>query len=229
MSSIVFDTGPIITLTTNNLLWLLEEMKKHYDGDFVITSSVHRELIDRPLTTKKFKFEALQVLRCVKDNVLTVLDDKKFRNEVMSLLDIANNSFFARGKPMRIVHYAEISSLVAAMKLKADAFVVDERTTRLLIENPPNLKKVVERHLHMDVKLNSKKFSEFKKKVKDIKPIRSIEMITVAFEMGLLDKYLPPMEDSKKVLLQSLLWGSKLNGCAVSTAEIDRIVALEKL
>ena len=70
MRSIVFDTGPIISLTTNNLLWLLEPLKKKYKGHFHITSDVKRELIDRPLQTKKFKFEALQVMHIIKKGIL---------------------------------------------------------------------------------------------------------------------------------------------------------------
>ncbi|HLC64582.1 MAG TPA: hypothetical protein VJI46_00490 [Candidatus Nanoarchaeia archaeon] len=227
MSSIVFDTGPIITLTTNNLLWLLEEMKKYYKGDFIITSSVHHELIDRPLASKKFKFEALQVMKCIDDGTLKVIDDSETRVVTVHLLDLANKSFVARGNYMRIVHYAEISSLAAAIKMNSDAFIVDERTTRMIIENPERLRSLFEERLNTKIKVEEDNLAEFRKAAKNIKPIRSVELITVAFEKGLLDKFLPPPPNQKKILLESVLWGAKLNGCAVSTQEIDNILEIE--
>ena len=58
MKSIVFDTGPIISLTLNNLLWIIEPLHDRFGGEFYITKAVYKELIDRPLSTKKYKFEA---------------------------------------------------------------------------------------------------------------------------------------------------------------------------
>ncbi len=81
MKVIVFDTGPIISLTTNNLLGLLTNLKEKYKGSFYITGAIRRELIERPLETKKFKFEALQVIRCVGADVLEVSDSKELRNK----------------------------------------------------------------------------------------------------------------------------------------------------
>ena len=43
MRSIIFDTGPIISLVTNNMLWLLEPLKKQFKGEFYITKSVKKE------------------------------------------------------------------------------------------------------------------------------------------------------------------------------------------
>ena len=63
---IIFDTGPVISLTTNNLLWVLDSLKKQYKGNFYITPTVKRELVDTPIQSKKFKFEALQVMHCIK-------------------------------------------------------------------------------------------------------------------------------------------------------------------
>ncbi len=60
-----------------------------------------------------------------------------------------------------------------------------------------------------------------------MKVIRSTELIAVAFEKGMLDKYLPPYPDSRKILLQAVLWGAKLNGAAITRREIDTVVKLE--
>ena len=65
MKTIVFDSGPIISLAMKNLLWTLEPLKKEFGGEFYIPYGVKKELIDKPLQGKKYKFEALQVLRLI--------------------------------------------------------------------------------------------------------------------------------------------------------------------
>lgn len=227
MKVIVFDTGPIISLTTNNLLGLLTNLKEKYKGSFYITDAIRRELIERPLETKKFKFEALQVLRCIHANVLEVFSSKELRKKTIHLLDLANTCFSARGKFLRIAHFAEISGVTAAILNNAEAFVVDERNTRLLIEDPDRLKEILGKKLHTSIVANKKKLSEFKEMTKKMKLIRSVELVSVAYELGLLDKYLVNIPEPRKTLLDAVLWGVKLNGCSVSDREIEEIVRME--
>ena len=52
MRSIIFDTGPIISLTMNNLIWTLKHLKRQFKGDFLITPAVKKELIEKPFRTK---------------------------------------------------------------------------------------------------------------------------------------------------------------------------------
>ena len=225
MKAIVFDSGPVISLTVNNLLGLLTSLKERYNGCFSITDSVRKELIERPLETKKFKFEALQVLRCIKFDVLTVHESP--RDLTIKLLDLANKAYIAKGNCVQVVHYAEMSSLAAAILNEADAFVVDERNTRLLLEEPERLAEILSRRLHTEKKVNKKNLDELRRLAKGIRLIRSVELITVSFEMGLLDKYVVDIPNARKTLLEAVLWGVKLNGCSVSEEEIDEILKIE--
>ena len=70
MKSIILDSGPIISLALNNLLWLFEKVKTDYKINFYITESVKKELVDIPITKKRFKFEALQVMNLIKKGTL---------------------------------------------------------------------------------------------------------------------------------------------------------------
>ncbi len=227
MKVIVFDAGPIISLTTNNLLGLLTNLKERYKGSFYITNAVRRELIERPLETKKFKFEALQVLRCINSGILEVFDSKELRDKTLHLLELANKCFSVEGNPMQIVHFAEMSGIATAILNNAEAFVVDERNTRLLIEDPDRLKEILSKRLHMGISVNKKNLDEFRDMTKGVKLIRSIELVTIAYELGLLDKYLVNIPDAKRTLLEAVLWGVKLNGCSVSENEIEEIVGME--
>ncbi|MAH32955.1 hypothetical protein CL615_01040 [archaeon] len=228
MKSIVFDTGPIISLTMNNLLWILEPLKKMGNANFYITDSVKKELVDTPLNkTKRYKFEALQVLNHIDNGTLEVIENSEIKKQTSKFLDIANNCFRAFGHNMNLVHYAEMSAIALYIQKKADAFVVDERTTRQLIENPVKLLNILRHKLHTKVEDNKSSLSEFRKITQNVSIIRSVELVTVAYEKGLLDRYIANIPDSKKTLIESILWGVKLNGCAVSKREIEQIMRIE--
>jgi predicted nucleic acid-binding protein len=224
---IVFDTGPIISLATNNLLWILEPLKKEFDGEFLIPECVKKELIDRPLKGKRFKFEAMQVLSLMNRGILKLVEDPEVKAESKRLLDLANRIFKAKGNWMQLVHEAEIQAVALDKITDAAAFVVDERTMRMLIEYPEKLRKIMEHKLHLNIEIDKKNLAEFKKSTRDIDMIRSTELVTIAFEKGLLDKYLPNLPNPRKELLESVLWGVKLNGCSISEMEINKILKIE--
>ncbi len=229
MKTIVFDTGPVISLTMNNLLWVLEPLKKMGNASFCITDSVKKELVDTPLNkTKRFKFEALQVLDCIESGTLEVIDNDGIKSQSAKILDVANSCFRAFGHNISLLHEAEVSSFALYLQKNADALVMDERTARLLIENPKRLFHLLRHNLHTDVEQNKKSMKEFEKITQSIKIIRSVELATLAYEKGLLDKYLADIPDSRKTLLESVLWGIKLSGCAVSRKELEQIIRIEK-
>lgn len=227
MKSLIFDAGPIISLATNNLLWILEPLKKKFNGKFYLTEAVKFELVDKPLETKKFKFEAIQVERLIESETLEIVDNSFIRQETPILLSTANEIFKAYNNYIKIVHFAEISVIAAAVNLNADAVVLDEKTTRFLIENPKMVLEILRKTLHTSVSINENNLSTFKNTVKNIKTIRSTELVAIAYEQGLLNEYITKIPDARKNLLESVLWGVKLNGCAVSKEEIEQILKVE--
>ncbi|MFQ5474425.1 MAG: hypothetical protein ACE5DM_01185 [Candidatus Nanoarchaeia archaeon] len=227
MKSIAFDTGPVISLTTNNLLWLLSDLKKEFGGEFLVTDSVEDELISKPLRTKKFKFEALQVKKIISEGILRKFSHDGLNELADSLYQVANSIYSIRGRTVSIVQYAEMEVLAAALLDNSVAIVIDERTTRKLVEDPKALENILKHKLHAKVWLNERMLKRFQSLVKGVRIIRSVELVTIAFEKGLLDKYLPGGSDGRRTLLESILWGVKLHGCSVSHIEIDKIVKLE--
>jgi predicted nucleic acid-binding protein len=73
------------------------------------------------------------------------------------ILSTLNNSFLARGEFMHIIDEGEAScmalSLLATEKKIENVIVVDERTTRMICENPENLRRLFENKLHTKVSL----------------------------------------------------------------------------
>ena len=77
--------------------------------------------------------------------------------------------------------------------------------------------------------VNEDNLKAFSDSMKNIKLIRSVELVTMAYELGLLDRYIiKEIENAKETLLDSVLWGVKLNGCAVSRKEIEQILKIER-
>jgi len=231
MKSLVFDTGPIISLTLNNILWVLESLKEKFDGEFYITPAVYKELIEKPLSTKKYKFEALQILPLITRNILKLMDHDDIRNKAQSLLDIANNTYRARGNPIKIVHSGEMEAIACALVMNSDTLVIDERTTRVLVESPQSLEKHLERKLHTHVEVNHDNKDRLQQEFGHLKVIRSFELATIAFEMGLLNMFIQKSEESivpnlRRAVLEGVLWGVKLNGCSVKREDIDKMLEI---
>lgn len=221
MTKIILDSGPVISFALNRILWLFEKAKQQFGMEFFITEEVKRELIDNPLASKRFKLEALQVLRLIKTGVIEVIHDPSINQEAVSLLDLANSSFSAYNTPLHIVHLPEVTAIVAMLKYDADVVMIDERTTRYMIEKPERLKHVMFHRLHAKVSLNRPSLNELQARTKGLKMIRSAEFAAVSFEKGLFDEYLPDLPNAKEVLLDALLWGLKLSGCAISERDLE--------
>ncbi len=227
MKTIIFDTGPIISLTTTNLLGILEEFKKK--ANLAITIGVKRELVDRPLETKRFKFEALQVQSLIDRGILTVLKDEAITKKSQELSNLANSILSAHGQNIKIVQIGEMETIAAALLYKADTIAVDERITRTLLENPHGLHLLMEKRLHMQLKHDQKLLRDWEEATRHINVIRSIELVTIAYEQGLLDKFIVDIPNARRELLESILWSVKLNGCSVTEDEMDVIVKSEKV
>ena len=170
---------------------------------------------------RRFEFEALQVMKFIREGVLEVYSAVPKRR-VESLRSLANTSFMVDKKPMEILQSGEMESVASALETSA-AVVMDERTLRLFIENSSEMKKLLEMRFQKNVTANPQKIKEFSSQLKGVPIIRSIELVAVAYTMGLLNSYVPPQKDGKDLLLDSVLWATKYNGCAVTEHEIEEI------
>jgi len=219
MKSLVFDTSSIISIVTNSLLNVLPELKQDFNGDFFIPEAVKKELVDRPLKTRKYGFEAMLVTKTIEDGNLKI-NKKRMQKNVFQLY---NQMYMAKGKTIKIVHKAEIDALSLAIAIGADGYVVDERTMRLVIEDPEKLRFLLEKKLHTKITINKKIMRELLKITKNIKIIRSTELMVIAHERGLLKNYISDKYTTKEQI-ESLLWGLRLKGCSISTDEINKVV-----
>lgn len=214
---LIFDAGPLISLTMNGLLPILEKLKKEFNGDFILTPSVKRECIDRPLNIRKYELEALNIQNLLEKGVLTqsskYIPNNKLLRETHKIMKNANTSFVADEK-IQLIHEGEAACLAFSKLCKCEnVIVMDERTTRLLIENPGNLKKLMERKLHTHISVKTQKLKNFE----NYKIIRSSELLFLAYKKNLFE-----IKKDKK-LIDALMYGLKYKGTAISSREIDEM------
>lgn len=223
MKSLFFDSGPLMSLTMNNLLGILPPLKEKFGGEFYITPAVRKELVERPLEIKRFEFEALQILKLLREGTLKLYE--KPLKGVMDLSTYANKSIVAKDKGccMEIIHGGELETVAASLQEGSDIVAIDERTIRLLMENSEELKSLIEARLHERVVLDRKMAGQFQSLIKGMKVIRSAELVGMAYQFGILDNYLPPLKSGREILLDSVLWGLKLKGCAIIGEEIEEL------
>jgi hypothetical protein len=218
-----FDAGPIITLTMARMIDILKPLKEKFGGKFYITPAVYKELVEEPITIRRFKFEALQVKKLIKEGVLEIYNNVP-NTKVASFTNLSNKLYAADKKWMEVIQAGEMSIVVAALKEKTP-IAMDERTMRLLIEDPTSLKTLLERRSRKKVISSQANINKFSSLVKGVVIIRSIELASLAFKLGLFDSYALPGATGKKELLDAILWNAKFNGCAVTENEIEELKA----
>ena len=220
MKSLVFDASTVITLAMNNMLWLIKPLRKQFKGEFYVSDSVKKEILINPMKSKKFRLEAIQVKQILDAGDLKV---RSFTDGIIEIEDLVNHLYKARGKWLRIMHAGEIGAMILARNIQADALVVDERTTRVLIENPDWLAEILSKKMHTPVKIHYGNMDKFKRWLGKLKVLRSVELGVAAYELGLLDIY---KIENKKDVLYAYLWAVKLRGCSVSETEIDDVLKI---
>jgi hypothetical protein len=242
MKYLVFDAGPIISLTLNGMLGVVERLKENFDGEFILTPAVRREVVERPMKIKKFKLEALQVADLIDKGIFKmssgIISDNKLDREMKKILKSANGVLrsSATGEKIKIIQEGEASCLAFVSLVRdTSVIVIDERTTRMLIESPSNLESMMENKLHMPLDSALDLISG----LKNFKFIRSAELLYVAWKKGLilarnsvpskLGTGVPSSSGNgkeNKEVLDALLYGTKFKGCAISSGEIEEMKRL---
>ena len=206
MSHIILDSGPVISHSLNDLLWLFDKVKDYYGTEFSMTEAVKREVIDHPLAGKRFKLEALQVMHLMKKGTFKVISNPDIDALAKEMLEIANLCYYGRNQPLQLVHYAELTAVSAAVINKADAVMIDERTTRYMFEKPEKLRNILQHKLHTPIEIDKAAVLRLRKLARNVKFTRSAEFAAVCFEKGLL--------------------ALKLNGCAISNKDLSTLMRL---
>ena len=218
--TLIIDAGPIINFAMNGLLHILEDLKKEFKGDFIITKEVKKEVIDKPLTIKRFELQAIQINDLFKRGVIKHADISaeqvnELRKKREQLIQVANNTFRTKKRYVHLIDKGEAAALALSSMLPDNPpLVIDERTTRMLCENPDNLKKLLEKKLHTSIKANKSNYKNFE----GYRIIRSTELVYLACKRNLFKIKHPQ-------ILEGALYGVKFKGCSVSEKEVQQMAS----
>ncbi len=225
MKALVFDSSSLISLSINGLLEELKKLKKIFNGEFIITQEVKKEVIDTPIKRKEYELEALKIKNLIDESCLNMpnkigIQDKEITGLTIKFMELANTMFTGDKNEISLIQLGEASCLALGKILNEkkikNVLVVDERTTRMLVEKPENLKELLEKKLHVQVKLRESNFKLFR----EFKIIRSAELMYLAYKKNLI-------EWKGKEILDALLYALKFKGCAISSDEIEEIKKLK--
>ncbi len=221
MKFLILDAGPIISLTMNGLLPVLEKLKKEFNGKFIITPHVRKEVIDKPMKIGKYKFEAVLVKDLLDRKVLSlsseIIGNNQLDSETKKIMDNVNSIFKSVEGKINLIQEGEASCLAFSNLCNCDNVIaVDERSVRILVEAPENLKGLLEKKLHTSVIVNHSNL----KKLKNFKFIRSAELMYVAYKKDLFGI------KKTKELLDAVLYAVKFKGAAISSKEIEEMKRL---
>lgn len=218
---IIFDASTLITLAMNGLLKEFSELKRIFKGRFLIPEEVKKEVIDKPITVKRFELEALKLKQLFDENILELpsalgIKQKEILEKTIKIMNIANETFSAKGKSLHLLHSGEAACLALSQILNEkkilNILAVDERTLRMLGEKPKNLEKLMGKKLHTQITSRKENFKFFG----GFRFIRSSELVYLIYKKGIVK-----LKDPR--ILDALLYAVKFKGCSISDIEIDEI------
>ena len=220
---VLCDASSLISLTGSCLDNLLPFFQEKFGIRFLIPKSIEYEAVTRPLSfkSKVHNFSALRIKDMIHDSVIEVVSENA-EEETKSLMKLGNNIFYARGRPVRLMHMGETEMLVLANRLQVSSLLMDERTTRILVEDPISMKKHLQQEFRANIMVNKKHLMDFSSKVKNLDVIRSTELLYLAYENGFLRHF----NDIEKQAAEAALYNLKYAGCAVSFNELKQYAKL---
>ena len=214
---VLCDASSLISLTGSCLEGTIRFFHDNFGVRFLIPQSVEHEAITRPLSieAKIHRFSALRIQNLINDGALEIVPET-LKEETKELMELGNSIFYARGTPIRIVQTGETEMIALAKSLQIGSLLMDERTTRFLVEDPLLLHKHLEKEFRANIMVNKSSLSKFSAFSRGLEVIRSTELTYLAYEKGFFDNF----EGMESSAAEAALYTLKYAGCAVTFREL---------
>jgi predicted nucleic acid-binding protein len=196
-------------MSINCLLPCISNLANH--AQIIVPQAVFDEIITNPAKTLRFRLGSIRFSKLVANGIISVksVSEKK----VAEITNLANKIFWFKGNPIKIMHTGEAEALVLAIEFNA-ILLLDERTIRILVEEPSALRYLLEQRMHKKISIDYNAIKSCRKILGNIPIIRTTELVTILYEHNLLE-----LGHSKEVL-EACLWALKFSGCAITKEEI---------
>ena len=196
---------------------LFKHLKEREKVSFIIPESVYYESVERPLKIKRFELNAVRIKNAVENGFLEIAKTTpEIKNMMNELSTITADLCRADGKKITLINKGEAETLALMKEINSKILLIDERTTRMIIEEPQNLMSFLQHRHKCKITINNGRMDEFKSFFTNINVIRSVELIALAYDDGAFEMQ---MKKSKQAL-EAALFAAKYAGCAVSAKEI---------
>lgn len=216
MTEIVCDSSSLISLGNTCLIRLIPYLKEEHNVKFIIPKSVEKETVKKPLKTKRYKLLGLKINKLIKKGQITVLErDEALNNYTNKFLELTNSLLTIREneKPIKLLHKGETEAISTLKHIGTNNLLVDERNTRLIIEDINTLRDHISTQLKRKINIDEETQNKIQIETNEINVLRSTELAARAYELGYFS-------ERSRDLLEGTLYGLKFSGCAIQNKEI---------
>lgn len=217
---IVFDTSSIISISSNCMLHFIKPLSEN--NEFIVTPSVVRESISKPINIHRFELNAIRIENALMSGMfIQQKASKRLENITSEILYMSNHVLYQKNRPITIIQEGEAES-IALLKMIDDVntLAIDERITRTLLEEPAQIKNYISRKYKIPLRVDKDRHSELIDYVGEINIVRSAELVARAFEKGIMKEN---FKNYKKAL-EGALYAMKYGGCSITHSEIEEYV-----
>lgn len=225
MKALIFDASTLISFAMACMYEELRKLQKAFNGHFIITQDVKREVVDKPMRIPRFQLEGIRIQQLIDDGVLEMpsvigVKDSEIRKGTNEVMQIANSTFTDRRGEIKLISEGEASCIALSKILNArgipNVVAIDERTMRSFCETPQGLRKHLEKKFHAKIRMEKKNFEFFR----EIKVIRSVELAYIAYQKNLLGV-------KGKNVLPSIVNALRFKGCSISNDEVGELKGMK--
>lgn len=216
MPRIVCDSSSLISLVDTCTSGVLSFLRERAGARFVIPPGVYDELVSRPLGIKRYGYSAVRLRRMVEAGVLEVQKSEGLQPRTEEFLGLANTAFFVEARPLRILHEGEAECLASLHGTRKPLLLVDEKTTRLLLEDPKRLKELMQGEYQRKVTVNDSNLARFRQLAGEVFVVRSTELVALAVRRGFFAEY----GEERLEAFHSSLYALRYAGCSISSDEL---------
>jgi len=215
---VLVDASSLISLTSSCLDNALEFFHDNFDVHFYAPQSVEYEAVTRPLNLKVkiHQFSALRIQKMIDNGILEVVPEN-LEKETKKLMALGNSIYYARGHSLNLFHKGEIEALALANKLEITSLLMDERSTRIIVEDPEAFRDHLQKEFKTNILVNKKHLSQFLGALKHTDVIRTTELVYFGYTNGFFSKF-GKLENAAAV---AALYKLKYAGCAISFKELE--------
>lgn len=218
---IVFDSSALISLSEKCFFGLLERIQSHTNARLLISQAVWNETVTVPEQIKRFELNAERIKQAVENEWLEIVSATTQTRELQKQIDDwSNHSFFCGAKPLKILQEGEIETMALFLAYRADAIAIDERTARMLMEEPLRLQNYISLQHDQPIAKNQANLNQIQKKFQKAVIVRSSDLLAWAYRHELFKFEL----NQTPHCLEAALYAVKYSGCSVSEREIEAVI-----